>query len=369
MKKRFSILLVNAIILGLTLSLSGVLLSQAAPNERTQNLNKPVSATNIKVDKKILISSDDIKGTKGKPTSPPGQDKKNGSKEEYTATGILGPMATGNKYAVVIGICDYPGISNDLCESDGDSLHMYKALKTLYGYDSANIRLFKDMGGTTGSYLGSVNYAIPTRDNIISAIQEIKGLATSSDDEIVFFFSGHGASGNADDNDVEDIDEAIVVHDSDGEMDADGYSDLDFIWDGELRTLFNDFATTRIVFVFDTCRAGGMNDVATDVNGIIIDGRVISMATEETKSAYVYSTAGEDVDGDGIGDGEGVFTRLFANEGMLQGLADKYNQLKTIDNNVAVEEAFDYAKKNVPRSLKGRQKPVISDKFLNDLLL
>ena len=343
------------------------------------SLVKPVSATNIEVVKKTLLSLDNIRETKEKPTSPPGQDKKNGSKEKYTATGALGLLATGAKYAVVIGICDYPGTDYDLCESDGDSLHMYKALITLYGYDPANIYLFKDMGEDAeygGTYfeedttddIPTITAQKPTRENILGAINTIKTTITS-DDEVVFFFSGHGAKGNADDGDAEDTDEAIVVHDSDGEMDADGYSDLDFIWDGELRSWFDGFGTTRIAFVFDSCRAGGMNDVATDIDGVVINGRVISMATEETRSAYVYSTAGEDVDGDGVKDGEGVFTRLFANEGMLQGLADGYNQLETTDDNVAVEEAFDYAKKNIPRSLKGRQKPVISDNFTNDLLL
>ena len=341
----------------------------AKPVNISDRVNQPVPATNIELVKKVF--SEDIEGIRGKdkPASPSGQDKKNGSKEKYTATGVLGPLATGAKYAVVIGICDYPGTDYDLCESDGDSLHMYKALIDLYGYKAENIRLFKDMGGTTGPNLNNASYATPTRDSIINAIQEIKELATSPDDEVVFFFSGHGAKGNADDGDAEDTDEAIVVHDSDRAMDADGYSDLDFIWDGELRSWFDGFGTTRIAFVFDTCRAGGMNDVATDVNGVVIEGRVISMATGETQSAYVYSKAGEDVDGDGIDDGEGVFTRLFANEGMLQGLADGYNQLETTDDKVAVEEAFDYAKKNIPRSLKGRQKPVISDNFTNDLLL
>jgi len=354
MEKKFSILIVGTVIFGVVLGIAGI--SQAKP---TGQLIRPIHATNVKIVKKTLLPP--ITGeTKGKPSSPPGQDKKKES--EGAATGILGETATGNKYAIVIGICDYPGTDHDLCDSDGDSLHMYKALTTLYGYDPANIRLFKDMGGTTGPILNNVNYTAPTQDNIFNAIEEIKGLVTSSDDEVVFFFSGHGGSGNADDDDTEDIDEAIVVHDSDGVMDDDGYSTLDFIWDGELKSWFNGFGTSRIVFVFDTCLAGGMNDVADT-------GRVVAMATEETKSAYVYSRAGEDVDGDGIYDGEGVFSRYFVNEGMLQNLADGYNQLKTTDNNVAVEEAFDYAKGSIPGRLKRKQKPVISDNFVNDLLL
>ena len=110
--------------------------------------------------------------------------------------------------------------------------------------------------------------------------------------------------------------------------------------------------------MFDTCRAGGWNDVADS-------GRVISMATGETQPAYVYSTAGEDVDGDGTEDGEGVFSHYFVNEGMLQGLADTYNSIEE-EPDVTVEEAFDYAKASITIPT---QNPVISDNFPNDLLL
>jgi hypothetical protein len=58
---------------------------------------------------------------------------------------------------------------------------------------------------------------------------------------------------------------------------------------------------------------------------------------------------------------------------MLQGKADKYDHDKdgvlSEPTDVVVEEAFDYAKANIPPYLKIRQKPVISDNFDKDLLL
>lgn len=372
MKRKFSILIVSAVIIGLALSLVGMALtSQTASAEKDQNSSKqvpkPVSATDVKVIKKI--PAPDIGETKDKP-SPPGQDKKPPGKEEEkpAATGVLGELATGNKYAVVIGICDYPGTANDICASDGDSLNMYKALTTLYGYDPANIYLFKDMGGTyfeenTTDSIPTIIAEKPTRENILSAISAINASSTSSGDEVVFFFSGHGATGIADDGDGERIDEAIVVHNASS-------MDIDYIWDGELKTAFSGFATNRIAFIFDTCRAGGMNDLATS-------GRVISMATGENQVAYVYSTAEEDVDGDGTPDGEGVFSHYFVNEGMLKGLADKYDHNKNNQycgvgtcepSDVVVEEAFDYANEIIPDIYK-RQDSVISDNFIDNLLL
>lgn len=355
MKKKFSILIVGTVIVGIVFGLTGmILVSQAAPVEKQQGPNrevpKPIPATNIEVVKKVF--AEDMEKGKGKPSSPP--------KTGGAATGILGDYpATGNKYAVVIGICDYPdGAKNyDICLSDGDSYNMYKALTELYRYDPANIYWFRDMGGTID--MGGdtiVNYGVPNKTNIYNAVMNMKSKAVSINDEVVFFFSGHGASGQITDIGNEPIDEAIVVHDSDGGK-FDGNSQLDFIWDEELRILFSDFLTSRIVFVFDSCLAGGMNDVAAE-------GRVVNMATGETQSAYVWSN-GEL--------GEGVFSHYFVNGGMLQGRADKYDHdkdgVQPEGEDVVVEEAFDYAKANIPPYLKVRQKPVISDNFTDDLLL
>ena len=339
MKRKFSILIVGTVIIGVVFGLVGMTrISQAKP---TEQLIKPIPASDIKIVKKLPISEE----TKGRPVFPPGKDK------DYsgTANGVLGTEATGNKYAVVIGICDYPGTTYDICKSDGDSFNMRKALNEKYGFALDNIEWFRDMGG--------VDYGVPSRDNILNAVIEIKG-NLAADDEVMFFFSGHGASGKISDIGYEDTDEAIVVHDNDGVMDADGSADLDFIWDEELRILFSDFLASRVIFVFDSCLAGGMNDVEAG-------GRIVAMATEETKSAYVYST-GEL--------GEGVFSHYFVNEGMLQGKADKYDHgyrtnPETLGEDVVVEEAFDYAKAHIPPYLKIRQKPVISDNFTDDLLL
>lgn len=59
-------------------------------------------------------------------------------------------------------------------------------------------------------------------ENIMNAINTIREQVTSRDDEVVFFFSGHGATGKlAEDNDQDEaqgidsngVDEAIVCHD------------------------------------------------------------------------------------------------------------------------------------------------------------
>ncbi|MEM2059467.1 MAG: caspase family protein [Archaeoglobaceae archaeon] len=263
---------------------------------------KPIPATDVELVKKVTL-----KGPKGQ------------GKPATSATGVPIPLGEGkNKYAIVIGISDYPGTENDLNFADDDAIDMYNALVNKYGFLEENVHLLIN---------SNANYSA-----IESAVNAVKQEAKEGD-EVVFFFSGHGARGRANDGDKEAIDEAIVSHDG---------KNLVYIWDGELRDWFRDFKTTRIVFIFDSCLAGGMTDLKAD-------GRIIVMATTENGVAYEFS----DLE-------NGQFTYYFVDEGMLQGMADTTPN----DGNVTVEEAFDYAKANCIY-----QSPTISDSFTNDLLL
>jgi len=325
----------------------------AVPSVDSGNaLNRPLRATDVHLVKKAPLPPV-IGEIKGNPHGDlPGKDKdKNGGAEEKAATGVLGSEATGNRYAVVIGVCNYPGTNHDLCWSDGDSVNMYKALKG-YGYTDENIYLLRDMVGLNEEPYyepeGVITDGPATAHEIELAIRAIEGKIQEGN-EVVFFFSGHGADGIAQDNDKERRDEGIVVHDG---------TDIVIIWDGQLKERFSNIGatTTRIVFVFDSCLAGGMNDVADT-------GRVVVMGTSENQVGYVYSRGEVGVD-----PGEGVFSHYFVNEGILQGLADKYYENGDHYGQVVVEEAFDYANEIIP-SIWKRQDPTISDYFTDDLLL
>jgi len=321
--------------------------------EYSKGLAGPLPAIDVKLVKKTPLLFIDVE-MKGNPTAQSQGKKPSGQ----AATGLLGAGLASAKYAIVIGICDYPGTSNDICWSDGDSVNMYDALTTLYGYDPANVYLLRD----TYPDHPEITDGAATYNDILQAVNTIRDKEVAGD-EVVFFFSGHGGwlrdeNGNTIDaepyDEADGKDEVIIVHDS---------NEIVGILDDTLRLWFSDFETTRIAFVFDTCLAGGQNDVAAN-------GRVVSMATGENQSAYVYST-GDSTTGEL---GEGVFSHYFVNEGMLQGKADKYDHgyrtnPENLGEDVVVEEAFDYAKANIPPYLKVRQKPVISDGFYNDLLL
>jgi hypothetical protein len=233
-------------------------------------------------------------------------------------------LGTGaDRYAIIVGISDYPGAGSDLQYCDDDANAIYDALTTLYGYSPDNIHLLLNMDASFTAIQGAIN--------------DTKSQAEAGD-EVVFFFSGHGTSGRANDGDNEKIDEAIVSHDGNPS------GSLVAIWDGQLKAWFSGFNTSRIIFIFDSCLAGGMTDLRSP-------GRVINMACSESGVSYEYDWCKN-----------GQFTYFFIDQGMLANEADKYDNLPSVAD-VTIEEAFDYAKANCQV-----QKPIISDSFDNDLL-
>ena len=273
------------------------------------DMNKPLPATDVELVKKVTLRGKPGGGGGGKPV-------------RQAATGLLGEqLGTGaNKYAILVGVSDYPGTGSDLQYCDDDAQDMYAALTTLYGYSESNTHLLTDMGA---------NFTA-----IWDAISDVKSQAVAGD-EVVFFFSGHGTNGVANDGDNEKTDEAIVGHNG---------SSLIAIWDGQLKAWFSGFNTTRIIFIFDSCLAGGMTDLQAP-------GRIINMACSESGLSYEDSLWQN-----------GQFTYFFVDQGMLASEADRYDNLPSVAD-VTVEEAFDYAKSNCQV-----QKPTISDSFGNDLV-
>lgn len=320
-----------------------------------KDFSRPIKGGNQKIEKKVALTKEQRslmeENLKGKPGELPTKGKPAPSDQTKPgATGILGTqLAPGaDRYAVVIGLSNYIGTENDLCVEpttedypaglcqDGDALSMKKTLIDKYGYMESDIRIFSD--------------ADARFNDIYLAVQNIVANATA-DDEITFFFSGHSATSSTDpDGDGESLDEGLALYNG------------DVIWDGVLKAWFASAPTSRIMFAFDTCKAGGMNDLEKD-------GRVLAMSSSETRYSYTYYLGGEDGHV-----GEGMFTHYFVNEGMYAGLADGYNPLKSRDTRkydglVAVEEAFNFALKFVPLATGNYQVPILSDKFLNDLLL
>ena len=289
-----SVLLVALLVL--TISPPAVLAKSDGPGQ--------VNATDVQIVKKVTLHGPAAKGGKTVPTA---------------ATGILGDLLSNNakKYAIVIGINDYPGTGSDLQYTVADADEMTNVLLNIYKFDDV-IELID---------------AAATKTAIYNAIADVKTSAKLGD-EVVFFFSGHGAKGKADDGDKNNVDQSIVVQEN---------GHFAFIWDGELVQWFSNFTATRIVFVFDSCLAGGMSVLKAPERVVCMASTINSMSLE----------------GAAWGGGHGQFTYYFAEEGMEMKKAD----IRSKDNQVTVEEAFDYANANCKS-----QTPTIADGFKNDLL-
>ncbi len=308
-----------------------------------------------------------------------------GETPTISATGIFGAGPLVDKHAIVIGICDYPDFLeySDICDSDGDAVNMTRALHTEYGFPTKNIHLFRDIAMDSVSTDGEDVISYPaSKTNIMNAIETVKREA-GTNSQVVFFFSGHGVTANLEGS-TEDLDEALLVHNGiENKNKNQMEGQFEYIWDDELKEVFEDFETERITFIFDTCKAEGMNDVMegfnTDENGV---GRVFIAATEEEKNAYVYSTGEQ---------GEGLFTHYFVKNGMRGydgvggGWADGYNQIgwdyRTEDGYnypgvtgqdglVVIEEAYEYAKDKLGLIFSSQEQvPILKDFFTHDLLL
>lgn len=232
------------------------------------------------------------------------------------ATGKPVELDSGaNRYAIIIGISDYAGTVNDLNYCDDDAIDFRNALLGM-GWKDSDIVLLIDENATRIAILSAIN-----------GLKEKEGPG----DEVVFFYSGHGSTGEANDGDDERKDECIIPYECQQDY---------FIWDGELRAAFSLFDSQRMLFVFDSCYSGGMTDLAAP-------GRLVLMACGE-KQLSLESSAWAN----------GQFSYYFADRGLLNSKADLNG-----DGKIAFEEAFDYAKANC-RS----QTPSASDNFEYDML-
>ena len=160
----------------------------------------------------------------------------NGSLErkifEILNTNLLTPKPTimANKYALCIGINDYPGTGSDLSGCVNDARDWGAVLR--------------DKGFTVQTLLNSQ----ATRDGILEAMQSIIGSAVNGD-SIVFQFSGHGSYIPDEDGDESDgTDECLCPYD----LERNGP-----ITDDELFDLFSSKARgVRLVMFSDSCHSG-----------------------------------------------------------------------------------------------------------------
>jgi len=216
----------------------------------------------------------------------------------------------GTKRAVLIGVDDGLG------EGPYNDAYIVKyALVHIYGWAEGDIKVMTDNLSDTDP-----NY--PNKTKVLAALEWL----ADATDSAVLYYSGHGTNGAVDpDDDGEVLDEGIVLTDG-------------VLWDGEIAAKLDGMSTPAWI-MFDTCKAGGYDDLA-----ITSTNRVITLASNEGQLSWQREFP------EGV---YGVFTYYMVLQGIVKGKAE------TISINgedvVPIEKAFEYAKKNMVRQDK-RQK-------------
>jgi hypothetical protein len=235
----------------------------------------------------------------------------------HVSTGTQPP----GKYAVVIGISNYDGRDSDLWNPHRDAAEM-KEILLENSYSEANILFITNRQATAANIVNAIDWLIA---------------AEGSEDEVVFFYSGHGFRVHDNegwDSDIESDshDEGIVTYDFYG------------LPDGWLAEKFAQLESTKVAMIFCSCHSGGMFDDNDDV-GIYGTGRVIVSACKADQYGWDYRLLRNT-----------LFFYYWGDQGLLQ------------DNANSVESALIYAYPLVVAEQPDSQ-PQIQDDYPGDFTL
>ncbi|NVM37442.1 MAG: caspase family protein [Candidatus Lokiarchaeota archaeon] len=167
-------------------------------------------------------------------------------------------------FAIVIGVEDYPGSSNDLNYCSDDSNSINSRLYNDYGFDDIVVHLLVDLAAT--------------KDAIVDAFNMISFII-KSDDIFFFYFSGHGGKGS--------FTNYICPYDSMADNSK-------RIYDTDLNNYLDWVSCSEQYIIIDSCGSGGMIDEAQGPN------RYFMTACEKTEDSWETSALGH-----------GVFTYYF----------------------------------------------------------
>ncbi len=144
-------------------------------------------------------------------------------------------VRSGSKYAIIVGVANYPPPQVSLTYTDDDAVALGQWLATLPGWDADNILVLTNLQATTAAFRAALD--------IVSSI-------ASADDLLLVYFSGHGTyydDMNGDETDG--YDEALLFYDYTNPM-----------LDDTLALLLEQVPMQRLAVIADACYSGGQLD-------------------------------------------------------------------------------------------------------------
>ncbi len=147
------------------------------------------------------------------------------------------------RYALLVGVNDYPGEKNDLRGGPLVDVDLMRGLLiTKFGFRPANVLVLRDLEGN--------------REQVIQAFRRHLGQAGPRG-AALFYYSGHGIQlrenrgdpAGVADKETDDRDEALALWGSQGDL-------YGYLLDDEVGVLIDELRTDRILMILDDCHSG-----------------------------------------------------------------------------------------------------------------
>jgi hypothetical protein len=225
-------------------------------------------------------------------------------------------------YAVVVGVASYDHMPV-LRYTDDDAYRFYAFLKSPEG------------GALPDEQVRIVIDEDATREQILSAIEEVFSMAGEKD-LVIFYFSGHGLNGSF------------------LPIDFDGYNNK--IGHDEIAAAFNRTKAKYKLCLADACHSGSIFAMRSGEGEPALSQyyQVLSRAVSGT--ALIMSSKAEETSLESSGLRQGVFSHF-----LIRGLKGEADRNK--DKVVTVQELFDFIFGNVRDYTGNRQSPVIKGTY------
>lgn len=228
--------------------------------------------------------------------------------------------AGAKTYAIVTGVSNYDGEDHDLSQSTKDA----KAIAKLYTDRGAAVTIL------TSKYA--------SHDNILAIVRKIAKVSTSNDD-IVFFYSGHGAPN------------CIYTYDG---------NNIPPIMYSELFSELNNCRCRNITVFIDACFSGTAASSVKSKGFDSEDSNWKSLVKSSGKYILMLSSRQDEASGENGLVGAGFFTRA-----LLKGLHGKCDE--NSDKKITVMELFKYVYGDVVMHSSKKQHPqLVTSKSLYD---
>ena len=272
----------------------------------------------------------------------------------FSAEPEVESLSTGKFYAIVVGTAVFgdPKMNLSFPDKDADSFALALRLgaERLYGKENVWMRIL--------STEAKSKTALPTKENIRAAFDEVRKLA-HPEDTLVVYFSGHGTMSSTN----HDLYYYLTMDARNFDIEKDPtLKAVSTVSSEELFTWLREPVKTmplKEVVILDTCAAGAASDslarLATKRDIPPDQRRAIELLKDATGTYILMGSAADSVSYEASKYGEGLLTYALL-DGMRGRALDDGSRLD-------VSRWFDDASQRVPelaRSIGGIQKPIIA---------